>query len=278
MRKPISRVFRVIALAVSAALALGACAPGTTLGGPDPGLHGQWELIGARDTAGSLDLSNQRISLTINNGSTSGGRSSCSEYTAQLLGTLSTLWIRATFPQYPQCGNQAQQDLEERYASDLEAVRSATATPKTLTLLAPGITLRFLKATTSSTADIVNRGWTLRGVSSIPYGGAQSTTFINISSGDAGQQTASLRFSSDGVLSGATGCRLFAGRYAQNAGEVVISKLSSIGNSTCNGAATAIDDYMLSVISTGFTFRLRGGVLLLSSDRAEINLNFLQSK
>jgi heat shock protein HslJ len=264
-----------VAVAASMLLLLAGCAAPSSLGSPDPGLRGQWELISASDEGGPVELSNQRISLTIGAGSPSEGRSTCSDYSAQILGTVASLWVRTSFEKYPRCGNQAQQDLEHRYAADLESVRSATVTPGILHLTAPGIDLEYQKARARPTGDLVGHDWELSGVSSVAYGTQQSTAYINVN--QSLNHLATLRFDANGSLTGTTGCHHLRGTYLQNAGELVMKKLEPGDETGCDDESSAVDGYMLRVLGTGFMFQAAGGVLILTSTRAEINLIFLQS-
>jgi heat shock protein HslJ len=79
-------------------LLLASCATPRGGGGSDPGLRGQWQLQSARDSAGTIALANQLISLTINGDNSTSGRSTCNDYTAHVYGTVSALWVTARCP------------------------------------------------------------------------------------------------------------------------------------------------------------------------------------
>jgi heat shock protein HslJ len=270
-----SRTRRILAASVALAasiLILTGCAPQPGLGAPDPTLRGQWDLVAGQDASGALDLGDQNITLTIGTSPESSGRSSCSTYRAQFLGTANALWVRTRFPQYPQCGNQVQQDLEARYSADLASVRSADANALIVTMSAPGMTLTFRKAPVHPLGELLGPDWTLSGVSSVGYGQAHISTYVNVLDAD-GRSPATLLFRPDGTLAAATACSHISAGYKQDAGEIVIDK-SIATTSSCTDDASTVDDYLRQVLDTGFTFDTSGGLLVLTSDRAELNLVF----
>ena len=249
-------------------LLLTACASPKDEGGPDPGLRGQWELQSATDEGGTIPLANQLITLTIDGDNSTAGRSTCSDYTAHVYGSVSTLWITATLPAVQNCGTQIQQAIEWRYINDLNQVRTSTLTGGVLHLLAPGIDLQFHRALTIPLQLVVGKTWNLATVAPDSY----YATSNPIPDPETG---ASIRFSADGTLTGKTACNTFTARYEQNAGEIVVKNLTQ-RNTGCSGAeAPVAQTHLLLVLNSGFTFLSGVSDLKISSPRAELSLGFV---
>jgi heat shock protein HslJ len=251
-------------------LLLTSCAGPHDEGGPDPGLRGQWQLQSATDEGGPIPLANQLIALTIDGDNSTTGRSTCSDYTAHVYGTVSTLWVTATLPRIQNCGIQIQQDIEFRYINDLNQVRTSTLAGGVLHLLAPGIDLQFHRALAIPLNLVVNKTWRLATVAPDSY--YATATANPVPDPETG---ASIRFSSNGRLTGKTSCNTFTARYSQNAGEIVVHDLAQ-KNTGCSGAgASAAQTHVLLVLSSGFTFLSGVSDLKLSSPRAELSLGFV---
>lgn len=268
-----ARLGAVAATVAVLALVLGGCASASRagdIGGPDPGMRGQWELMSATDPGGSITLANQRISLTIAGEDTTGGRSTCSNYGAHVYGTLSNLWITATLPRAEHCGIQAQQDIEQRYINDLNQVRSSTVTGGVLDLIGPGIDLRYQLALNIPLDLVTGQTWKLATVSADSYYATTNPTPVP-------QTGATLYFNKDGKLTGSTGCRRFTANFLENAGEIVINHFSYRLQGKCTENEVAADTYVVSVLEAGFTFFSGAQLLDVSSPRAEIDLGFVSS-
>jgi heat shock protein HslJ len=254
--------------AIGILLLLTSCAQPKDQGGPDPGIRGQWELLSATDTGGTIPLANQLISLTIDRDNTTTGRSTCSDYRAHLYGTDSSLWVTATLPREQHCGIQAQLDIEQRYIDDLNQVRSGFVTGGVLDLLAPGIDLRYQRALVLPLNFVVNHTWKLATVAPDSYYATANPTPI-------AEIGATLRFNKNGTLTGKTGCRTFSANYIQNAGEIVTDHLVAHAGGPCTETEQAADTHILDVLGSGFTFLSGLGGLKLSSPRAELALAFV---
>jgi heat shock protein HslJ len=269
MRRPVA-----IAAACALALLLASCAGPKDEGGPDPGLRGEWELQSATDAGGTIPLANQLITLTIDGDNSTTGRSTCSDYTAHVYGSVATLWVTATLPAVENCGIQAQLDIERRYISDLNQVRTSTVSGGVLHLLAPGIDLQYQKALAVPLNLVVDRTWKLATVAPDSYYATSNPTLEP-------ETGATLRFSSKGTLTGETACSTFTARYTQNAGEIVVSDLdknravSTNGKYECIGERQTADVHVLDVLNSGFTFQSGPSDLKISSPRAELTLGFV---
>lgn len=259
----------LIAAALVVPLALGGCTSTRDNGGPDPALRGQWQLLSAKDAAGRIPLANQLITLTIASDKNTNGRSTCTDYTARILGPSTNLWVTAKLPMAEHCGIQAQQDIEHRYITDLGQVRSAqlTANGGILDLVAPGIQLEYQRALVIPLNLIVSQTWSLVSANADSYYSNPNPTIVPATG-------ANLYFGTDGILTGSTACQQFVARYAENAGELVVTRMDIHNEGPCSNTQLTDAGYLMSVIQSGFTFLTRRNQLLLSSPRAELTLTF----
>ena len=263
---------RLIALVGAGAvvLSLASCAAPRGQGGPDPTLRGQWQLKSASDSFGPIALANQLISLTIDGDSTTSGRSSCSDYTAHIYGTVSTLWVTATVPHAETCVATGQKYIEHRYLKDLNQVRTSTVTGGMLHLLGPDIDLKYHRSLAVPLDLVLNHAWKLTSVT--PDGFYPSPTVL-----PEARTGANLLFSAHGFLIGETRCNLFTANYVENAGEVVTTRLVQHSKPGCDAAAQYTDARVMSVLTSGFTFFSGLGVLSITSPRAGLSLSFIDS-
>jgi heat shock protein HslJ len=277
-RTNIAKRLAAVAAAFSIVLSLTSCATPRDQGGPDPELRGQWELQSATDSGGTIPLANQLISLTIDRDNTTSGRSTCSDYTAHVYGTVSALWITARLPAVETCGIQVQLDIERRYIDDLNQVHTSTVAGGVLHLLARGIDLQYQRALEVPLGLVIGHTWNLATVAPDSYyatGNPTRTPEIG----------ATIVFSPGGQISGQTVCTTFSADYAENAGEIVIHNLQkksrlmpTDGNKGCIGEAQTADTHLFDVLTSGFTFLSGLGGLTISSPRAELTLGFVDSR
>ncbi|MDQ1571424.1 MAG: hypothetical protein QOF79_2098 [Actinomycetota bacterium] len=271
---------RITARLVACALALviglmaGGCADPADQGGPDPQLRGQWELTNATDSGGTFDLSNQHITLTIEGDTSTTGRSACSDYRAQLFGTVNSLWVRTELPKRIDCGSQIQQTLEQRYIAALQGVRSASVRGGVLELTAPSIHLRFAKALARPVELLVGHTWTLSSMSAVSFfeariGGQNPANDFMLN--------ATVMFSQQGAIRGKTGCRAFSGHVIQNAGEMLVEDLVKTEPVACDSSDAAVDENVFRVLGTAFTFQPGADNLTLVSSRVGIALFFVET-
>lgn len=249
-------------------LVLTSCANTTDEGGPDPSLRGQWELSSATDALGAIPLANQRISLTIDGDNSTSGRSTCSDYSAHVYGTVTDVWITASLTGVSHCAAAIQSTIDRRYIDDLGRVRTAHLTGGVLDLLAPGIDLHYVRALAVPLDLVVDRTWRLSGSGAYTYNALTNPTIVSTDG-------ATVRFGKDGTVTGITGCRSFTAEYAQNAGEIVLSHLVEHAGGRCDAAAAAADRQLLAVLRAGFTYTSELGALEVESPRAELALTFV---
>lgn len=268
----------VVAAAITAlTFVLAGCAAPKATGGPEPDLRGQWQLISAHDAGGDFELANQLISLTIE-GENSTGRSTCSNYTARVLGTMANLWITPMLPRAEHCGIQAQEDLEHRYFNDLAQVRYSTVTGGVLDLESPGIDLRFQRALNLSMDLVVDRTWYLEIAEADSY--YSNNLAVPVYFGRDGKTgeirlNTTVSFSRNGDVRGDTGCRIFTAHYTQNAGEVVLTEFKYQAHGACTSEDVSEDTYLVTTLQAGFTFISEEGQLVLRSPRSELQLTLI---
>jgi hypothetical protein len=264
------RALAAATTALLAAIALAGCTSPGDHGGPDPALRGEWILAKARDGGGAVDLLHQYITLTIAGDTTTSGRSACSDYSARFFGPLSSLWVTATLPHDIDCGTALQQTLELRYIAALGQVRSATVVGGVLDLTAPGIDLRFERALRYPMTLLLGHEWALQSVAPLNLQTGLEDETVSI-------QGAYLRFTQDGTLTVQTECASIVARYTQNAGQIVPSHISVKGASTCgSGYDSSVEDYLIRLIDSAFTFRAIQGRMTLTSNRVGVTLGFIE--
>lgn len=250
-------------------LLLASCAAPRSDGGPDPTLRGQWQLLNGSDSFGSIALANQLISLSINGDNTTSGRSTCSDYTAHVYGTVSDLWVTTEIPHPGVCAVRAQKSIEQRYFTDLNQVRTSTITGGVLHLLGPDIDLQFHRSLAVPLGNLVlDHAWKLASVSPDPLI-AGPRVLPHTETG------ANLQLSEKGFMIGETRCNLFTATYSQNAGEVVLSRLIQHSKPGCDLASQKTDERVMAVLTSGFTFFSSVGELTLTSPRAGLTLTFV---
>lgn len=146
--------------------------------------------------------------------------------------------------------------LEAAYTTALGRVTEIELVDDRLVLAGAGVQLRFLPLAAPALEGIVDRVWRLEqvvrdGLPRAPLGG---------------QATLELR--ADGTLSGSTGARTLAGRYAVRGDELVLTELAADGDDAPPALADQDSD-VISVIEGGFVPRLVEGKLILSSEGNE---------
>ncbi|MCU1469778.1 MAG: hypothetical protein JWQ39_927 [Glaciihabitans sp.] len=259
-----------LTVVVAAVLATSACSSPGDRGLAEPQLQGQWQLASATDAGGRIDLQNQAISLTIGSATSSTGRSSCSNYHAQFLGTTESLWVTATLPQRIDCGSLVQQVLEQRYIAALNYVRSATVNGGDLDLLAPGIDLHYVRALFIPMTFVVGRTWQLTSLTSLSFAADVSPPAIP-------EHGASIQFSENGTLRADTGCLSITAHFIQDAGQIVADHVVVHGINTCGDHSQSFDDDLVRLIDSSFSFTSGKGGLDLICPREGVALGFVDA-
>jgi heat shock protein HslJ len=76
---------------------------------------------------------------------------------------------------------------------------------------------------------------------------------------------------SDGTLSGSTGCRELEGEWTERGDELLFTRLAAEGH--CSEDLKEQDSHVLSVLGDGFTARIDGQTLMLLS-KGELGLGY----
>lgn len=105
-------------------------------------LYGQWVLVAGTDSTGQLDSTVTEVTLDIGN-KTVGGRV-CNSYGGEFTGPANDLTIGPLAATEMYCTEpDGIMDLETRFLTDLDAVRSGEVVDGRLILTGPDITLEF---------------------------------------------------------------------------------------------------------------------------------------
>jgi heat shock protein HslJ len=148
-------------LAAATALAIVGCGMATPAhnNGPDSRLDGAWHLVAAYDSDGVIVLADTYITLTISRGSAATGMSTCSDYSARIIGQPGAIFVDITRRVNRRCNPQPNISTDNRYLAALVASRLAFVTTNELTLTSPRTTLRFERVQPVDEATIEDISW-----------------------------------------------------------------------------------------------------------------------
>jgi heat shock protein HslJ len=148
------------ALAVSASLT--GCASVTSTTSPDPQLKGTWHLVVATNHGSTIRSGAEEITLTIADGTHSGGASPCSTYRASVTGGIGAVFINASvLDRDADCSDPALLHIDEQYLAALDSTTVASIDDGVLVLSSPHSSLVFIKPTASSLGTLQNTTWSL---------------------------------------------------------------------------------------------------------------------
>lgn len=235
---------RLIAF-TAVAFVLAACAA------PGPrDVSGDWQL-----EAGTLGgrpipiVAGHRITLSVH-GATAGGRAACNWYGGTLSLANGGFRVTEIGGTLMLCADDVAAS-EAAYLAALGRVATATMQIDRLVLSGGGVELRFFRLPPVPIAEIVDTTWLLE---SLTAGGVARAAL-----GDP----ATLELRSDGGLLGSTGCRTLTGQYVLRADEVRTTQLAATGD--CPPGLADQDSHVVTVIGDGFTVRVEGRTLTLTS-------------
>lgn len=223
----------VVALAVLVA-ACSAVPPTTTQ--PDPGPVGDWELVEGTVDGSVLPRGDFRITLLLEN-RTVGGVAACNSYGGEFLADDGFIEIGLLSQTEMACAEPAM-SAEQIFLRGLSAVDSYLVVDDRLTLSGVDTTLVFAVIPPIETAPLYDQRWVLE---SLILGDAVSSV----------QGDGFLLISSDGALSGSTGCRSLTGVFIVVADEILATELRADGN--CPEGIEQQDSHVITVIGDGFT-------------------------
>jgi len=171
------------ALAVAASLT--GCASATTTSSPDPQLKGTWHLVVATEHGSTIRSGAEEITLTIANGTHSGGSSPCSFYSASVTGGIGAVFIDAAIlDRGADCSDPTLLHIDDQYIAALDATTVASIDDGVLVLSSPHSSLVFIKPTASSLGTLQNTTWSL-----IEPPNLRDSTSIQMKFGNANELT-----------------------------------------------------------------------------------------
>ncbi len=223
-------------------------------------VEGQWQM-----TSGTVDgeeiplLDSHPITIDFE-GDQVGGTAACNSYG----GTFSLSGSRITISNLAMtemaCFPEETMRAEALFTGAITRVGTLSL-DGTLTLSGDGVELVFEALEPVPDAELTGVRWVLDG---LIQGDAVSTPV-------AGAQGA-IEISSDGSVTGDTGCRPFSGRYIISGAEVLINELAADGHE-CEPDVADQDGLFLSVIGDGFRVDIEGDRLTMWS-RGDEGLTF----
>jgi hypothetical protein len=261
----------LVVVAASLSIGLTACAGTRDEGGPAPSLRGQWLLVDAHDLAGRIDLLHQYVTLSVTTDASTNGRSSCTDYTASILGAPRSIWVRATLPSQIDCGTTQQQNLQDRYIDDLNTIREATIQRDGMHLTSPGVDLQFRRVAPVSLAGVQDRVWYTGNVQALSLGSNRASYTL-------AEPGASLKMTGHGVLTATTPCGTIVAHYTQDTGLVVANRIVVKTAPKCNDDGQALDDYLVKLIDSGFSVSSSFHTMVATSERALLRVTFSEAE
>jgi heat shock protein HslJ len=225
-------------LIVVLTLLLVACSPpGTTTTAPDGiQLIGDWVLEEATVGGQVIPEGDYRITLLIEDGN-AGGVAACNSYGGSYTSDDDGFIRFGTMSQTEMACAEPAMTAEQLYLETLLAVDSYALEPGRLTLTGPDLELVFSPIPPIDTAPLLDQRWVLE---SLIEGEAVSSV----------QGDGFLLLSSDGNLTGSTGCRRLTGVFTVVADEIIPTDLAAEGG--CEGELQRQDSHVVSVIENGF--------------------------
>jgi heat shock protein HslJ len=216
-------------------------------------LNGEWQLQAGDNQGQAIPIvAGTRITLNID-GTQAGGGSGCNTYggTIQISGT--TIKISTLSMTEMACQDARVMASEAAYLAELPRVTAAARDGSSLVLTGPQVELRFVLLPPLPNADLVGPVWVL---DSLISGETVSST--------QGAE-ATLQLTTDGAISGTTGCRSFGGRYTISGTHVGVTDLVT-DKRACASDLVGQDEHVLAVIGKGFTVTITGNSLTLAAD------------
>lgn len=220
------------------------------------GVEGAWQM-----TSGEIDgqpiepPETHPITITFEEGQVS-GTASCNGYggTFQING--SSISISDLAMTEMACSPQETMEAEAMFSDAITRVDTVSV-DGTLTLSADGIEMVFEKLEPVPEAELTGTRWILDGL-------IQGDTVASPVAGSG----AYIELSSDGSVTGDTGCRPFSGQYIIEGAEVVMPELVADGHE-CEPDFADQDNLFFSVVGDGFRVEIDENRLTMSSRGAE---------
>ena len=245
MQRSIPPILMLMVLLAACGAAQGPSAPDSSPGA----VVGDWVLTG-----GSIDgvdapvLEDHRITMTIT-GSRVGGTAACNSYGGEVVMRVDGLHLENLAQTEMACEEPAM-SAEATYLTALGRVRELARDGGELVARGDGVELRFAALLPPPTAELVGTSWVL------------DTVLVGDVAASPMGEPATLGLNDDGSFSGSTGCRTFAGEWAEQGDQIVASSLRMDGT-TCPDELSGQDQHIVSVIGDGFIPTIEGNLLTL---------------
>jgi heat shock protein HslJ len=253
-------------LAAATALAIAGCGTATPVhnNGPDSRLDGAWHLVAAYDSDGVIVLADTYITLTISRGNAAIGMSTCSDYSARIIGQPGAIFVDITRRVNRRCSQQPNISTDNRYLAALVASRFASVTTTELTLSSPRTTLRFERARPVDEASIEDISWAVTSQGFSQPGDAVNTV---------ARYGGFLLSSSHRFELNVGGCPQVKGDWRANAGLVILSAIENRSAECPDNADAVMRDDLLFTLLDGVAPTVTSHSLRLDNVRSLSVLN-----
>jgi heat shock protein HslJ len=221
--------------------------------------EGAWVLVHGRSHGGEVPLvDGYRITLTLADDEV-GGTAACNSYGGRVAIVGDSFSLKDGLSMTEMACAPHVMGSESAYIAALSAVDMITLDGNTLTLTGPDTELRFERLAPPPIRELTDTTWHLESMleGTGPDGTASSAA------------PAELLLTSDGKLSGSTGCREFEGEWIERGDEILFTRLSAEG--LCSRDLQGQDDHVLGVLGDGFTARIEANTLTVYGS-AELGL------
>lgn len=223
-------------LAALAVIATACSAPADQATIPAGGPSGNWSLVEGTVFGDLIPEGEFRITLVLQDGSVQ-GVAACNGYGGQYTSDPTSIRFGNTGTEMMACAEPAM-TAQEMFLDGLARVDSYTLAGLRMTLDGPDVNLVFETIHPIETAAIFDQRWTLE-------------SLIDDGASSSAQGDGFLLLSSDGHLTGSTGCRTLGGVFITRADEIVPTEFGAQGN--CPPDLGQQDSHFIAVIESGFS-------------------------
>jgi heat shock protein HslJ len=254
---------------VTIAFALAACGSptsGGTSGGDGSssvpeGFEHAWRLTEGRGPDGAIELfENYDFTLVIEDGAAGG--QACNHYGGDVEIDGSSYRSNGASMTDMACMEPGVMEAEAAYMAAYSAVESIRRDGDDLVLEGPDVFLRYEYVAPPPTADLVDTEWQLQSL--LEGRGPEGTA--------SSAHPATLLLTSDGEISGTTGCRSFDGKWVENGGEIAVPEMAMHGE--CSEELAEQDSFVVGVIGDGFKVEIEGQSLTVWDERGDLGLQY----
>jgi heat shock protein HslJ len=245
MQRSIPPFLVLVVLLAGCGAAQGPSAPGAS----PAAIVGDWVLTGGSIDGGDAPvLEDHRITMTIT-GSGVGGTAACNSYGGEIVMRPDGLHLENLAQTEMACQEPAM-SAEAAYLTALGRVRELARDGAELVARGDGVELRFGAIAPPPTAELIGTSWVL------------DTVLVGDVAASPMGEPATLELNDDGTFSGSTGCRTYAGEWAEQGDQIVAPSLRMDGT-TCPGELSGQDQHIIIVIGDGFIPTIEANLLTL---------------